>query len=128
MAKVETIFIDNSKKVLSELDKTVEFAMKVVGEAMEGYSKGACPVDTGRLRNSITIATSEYHSPPNTNKHPNGQEDAKAEDYELRNKPDKGEVWIGTNVEYAARQEYGDFDHTVGQAHFLQEAGITSHF
>ena len=45
--------------------------------AAEGYAKLKCPVDTGRLRNSITHAT---------------QDDVE---------------YIGTNVEYAAYVEFG---------------------
>ena len=37
-----------------------------------------------------------------------------------------GVVVIGTNVEYAEAQEYGDFNHTVGGKHFLKNAA-TAH-
>jgi HK97 gp10 family phage protein len=52
-------------------------ALEAVGIALEGYAKLMCPVDTGRLRNSIT--------------------------HDVRD--DK--VYVGTNVEYAPYVEYG---------------------
>ena len=116
------MLIDNTRQVLAELERKIDLAMKVVGEAAEGYAKEGCPVDTGRLRNSITYVTRNYQSPPNTNKHPNGQKDAEPSDYHANGTPKIGEVWIGSNVEYAAVQEYGDFNHTVGHSHYLQGA------
>lgn len=53
--------------------------LEEVGQVAEGYAKKACPVDTGRLRNSITHVT---------------RASEKAE-------------YIGTNVEYAPYVELG---------------------
>lgn len=74
-----TIKQDNTAKALSELDKSIARAIEKIGLAAEGYAKRLCPVDTGRLRNSITHAV------------------------------DSGDksVAIGTNVEYAAAVELG---------------------
>lgn len=55
----------------------IETALQRVGLQAERYSKLACPVDTGRLRNSIT--------------HTN----------------DKNTAYVGTNVEYAPYVEMG---------------------
>ena len=52
-------------------------ALEKIGLVAEGYAKRLCPVDTGRLRNSITHA-----------------DDGEAE-------------YIGTNVEYAPYVELG---------------------
>lgn len=49
------------------------------GIVAEGYAKLNCPVDTGRLRNSITHERDD----------------------------EEGQVQIGTNVEYAPYVEYG---------------------
>lgn len=66
-------FTDNSDKVLSEFEQAIARALERIGSQAEGYAKDLCPVDTGRLRNSIS------------------------------HKVDKGgdAVYIGSNVEYA---------------------------
>ena len=71
--------IDNSQQVLSALEQAVERSLEKIGLTAEAYAKLECPVDTGRLRNSIT--------------------------HEVRT----GEkaVYIGTNVEYAPYVELG---------------------
>lgn len=76
MAEVE--ITDHSEEVKSEMQAAIERALESCGLQCEGYAKLKCPVDTGRLRNSITHA----------------QED------------DTTEI-IGTNVEYATYVEMG---------------------
>ena len=70
---------DNTEEVLSATDEAIERALEAIGLQAEGYAKLLCPVDTGRLRNSITheVAANE-----------------KA-------------VYIGTNVEYGPYVEMG---------------------
>lgn len=68
---------DNTKEVLSALDKAVERGLEAIGLTAEGHAKKETPVDTGRLRNSIGHAV----------------EDKAA--------------YIGTNVEYAPYVELG---------------------
>ena len=63
---------DNSKQVLSAMEKGIKNGLEAIGLTAETYAKKATPVDTGRLRNSISHET------------------------------DKEAVYIGTNVEYAA--------------------------
>ena len=63
---------DNSKQILSALEKGIKNGLEAIGLTAETYAKKATPVDTGRLRNSISHET------------------------------DKEAVYIGTNVEYAA--------------------------
>lgn len=78
-AKIEaTITVNNIDEVKKELQGAVNTALEAIGLQAESYAKLLCPVDTGRLRNSIT----------------HEQED------------DTTEV-IGTNVEYAAYVEMG---------------------
>ena len=72
-------FEDNSKQVLSAVNRQIEVALTGIGMQCETYAKQLCPVDTGRLRNSLT------HEP-------NSQ---------LKN------VTIGTTVEYAPFVEQG---------------------
>ena len=69
--------VDNSDEVLDALDEAIARGLEAIGLAAEGHAKKAAPVDTGRLRNSISHAVAE---------------DA---------------AFIGTNVEYAPYVEYG---------------------
>lgn len=77
MADVE-IVEDNADEFRDGLDATLTRALEKVGLVAEGYAKRLCPVDTGRLRNSITHA----------------MEGSEA-------------VVIGTNVEYGPYVELG---------------------
>ena len=70
-------FTDNSGKFLEDFREKAPRALEAVGLQAEGYAKMLCPVDTGRLRNSITHDT------------------------------DDETAYIGTNVEYAAYVELG---------------------
>lgn len=63
---------DYSKEVLAAMEKGIKNGLEAIGLTAETYAKNATPVDTGRLRNSISHET------------------------------DKEAVYIGTNVEYAA--------------------------
>lgn len=69
---------DNTKIILEAIDQQLQKGLEAVGLAAEGYAKALCPVDTGRLRNSIT--------------------------HQLDG--DKA-VYIGTNVEYGPYVEMG---------------------
>lgn len=65
-------FNDNSEQVLSAMQKAIKNGLEAIGLTAEGHAKKITPVDTGRLRNSISHAT------------------------------DDEAAYIGTNVEYAA--------------------------
>ena len=91
---MEVVIKDNSDEFLKALPEQIEQALTAIGLTAESYAKRDCPVDTGRLRNSITHV---YDG-------------------------DKTE-YIGTNVEYAKYVELNDrAHHTNGQAHFLRDA------
>lgn len=79
MSDFEIIIKDNSKQFLKKLEEKIPVALEACGLQAEKYAKQLCPVDTGRLRNSITHTVL-------------GEEQA---------------VYIGTNVEYAAPVEIG---------------------
>lgn len=64
-------FNDNSEKVLSAIQKAIKNGLEAIGLSAEGHAKKITPVDTGRLRNSISHST------------------------------DDEAAYIGTNVEYA---------------------------
>lgn len=74
---MEVKITDNSDKALEELQRKMEMALIAIGAAAESHAKDYCPVDTGRLRNSIS------------------------------NEHDEDSAYIGTNVEYAAYVELG---------------------
>ena len=63
---------DNSQRILTAMEKGIKNGLEAIGLTAETYAKKETPVDTGRLRNSISHET------------------------------DKEAVYIGTNVEYAA--------------------------
>ena len=130
MASLPGQIIDNSAQVLEEFENNLYKGLNAVGLRAERHAKANCPVDTGRLRNSITFATERYHSAGNTNKPPKSilkhpPKDAEPDDYEVKATPEKATVYIGTNVEYAELIEENDMSHTSGRAHFLRDAAST---
>ena len=70
-------FKDNTKEFLSLFSSAKERGLEAIGMAAEGHAKKITPVDTGRLRNSISHAVQ------------------------------KNAAYIGTNVEYAPYVELG---------------------
>ena len=68
---------DNSQQILSALEKGIKNGLEAIGLTAETYAKKATPVDTGRLRNSISHTV------------------------------DGEAAYIGTNVEYAPYVELG---------------------
>ena len=118
---IEVNFESNVKQALSELEQKVIVALKAIGTTAEGYAKENCPVDTGRLRNSITFAVGDFqgvdsYEDDNGNPFSGGA---------AHGSPESNVLAIGTNVEYAAPQELKDMSHKVGRAHFLRDAAST---
>ena len=68
---------DNTDEVLAALKRAKKRGLEAIGLTAEGYAKKDTPVDTGRLRNSISHTT------------------------------DDEAAYIGTNVEYAPYVELG---------------------
>lgn len=85
---------DHTAEVLAALKEKMALALASIGQEAEGYAKDECPVDTGRLRNSIANKVVK----------------------------DENAVYIGTNVEYGVYVEYGDMKHNTGKKHFLRDA------
>ena len=75
MAKVD--IKDNSKAIMSAYSQARERSLEIIGLTAEKYAKEIVPVDTGRLRNSITHAV------------------------------EGKDVFVGSATEYAASVEYG---------------------
>ena len=99
MAKIMTCeVVSRADEVIAALRRQVALGLESIGQEAEGYAKDECPVDTGRLRNSISHEV---------------QED---------------EVYIGTNVEYAPYVEFNEKarhdppQFGGGKAHFLRDA------
>lgn len=88
---------DNSEEIANAFHKSIMTALEEIGLAAEGYAKKLCPVDTGRLRNSITHAISR----------------------------DEKAAYVGTNVHYGPYVEYGNgrgYDGANGGRGYLRPA------
>lgn len=88
---------DNSDEIKAQFLAQIPNALEAIGGQAEDYAKEECPVDTGRLRNSISHDVDE----------------------------ERKIAYIGTNVEYAPAVEFTDMHHKVGKAHFLRDAATT---
>ena len=93
-------------EVVSKVDVAIEAEKEAIQRALEaigiqfmGDAADYCPVDTGRLRASITYATQDakgtYGSP------------FKSGDSSISGTVPEATVIVGTNVEYAPYVEYG---------------------
>lgn len=87
------VVADNTLQWDGEFTKELGVALEKIGLMAEGYAKAMCPVDTGRLRDSITHMV-------------DGGEKA---------------VYIGTNVEYGPFVELGTYRNPGGHP-FLRPA------
>ena len=113
---------DHSREVFEALEKNIQLGLNAIGQTAEGYAKEDCPVDTGRLRNSITFATATEQGKANDG----GGEPASPEDYAKKRSPEKNAVYVGTNVDYAPKVENISMRHKTGKAHFLKNS-IANH-
>ena len=94
--KIEFSLTDNSELIKRATAEQIYTALDMVGNDAEGFVSLLTPVDTGRLRNSITHEVGE------------------------------NEVIVGTNVEYAQFVEFNEkAKHVSGQAHYLRD-GISN--
>lgn len=104
------------KALGGDVDKAVESGLMQGAKAVQKVAKQLCPVDTGQLRNSIAVTTSdnfEYEYARRMNAEELLQEKAKGS--RKRTKKVKGHLTggnaktavIGTSTEYAACVEFG---------------------
>lgn len=77
MASGVEVRVDNRDEFKRGMEAALATALEEIGLTAEGYAKATCPVDTGRLRNSVTHLLKGY------------------------------DCFIGTNVEYALYVEEG---------------------
>lgn len=112
---------DNTEEVLSALEAAIKRGNEAIGMTAERHAKKKCPVDTGRLRNSITYALAGEETHVKSYKANKGGKDRETYTYDGTAEGEKESgVYIGTNVEYAVFVENG----ARGRAavHFLQDA------
>lgn len=88
-------FVSHKDEIEKELEHRIYQTLEAWGETAERYAKSETPVDTGRLRNSITYQTDVQG----------------------------GEMAVGTDVEYAEWVETNDdARHPTGRAHFIRDS------
>lgn len=87
---------DDVIKRAKSLEGAAPFA---IGLEVAGVAKGICPVDTGRLRGSITVASSDGKA--------TRPESPAATTDKIAAPSVPGETFVGTPVEYGPYQEYG---------------------
>lgn len=92
----------NVKIVKQRVMTALEKSLIVMGASAVTFVRPLVPIDTGNLRSSITFATVGFKSDPET------VEGTVAKASDLVTKPMKsGQLFVGTNVEYAPHQEFG---------------------
>ena len=147
---MEVHITDNSKLFIDAKNEAVRRALEAIGLTAERHAKEQCPVDTGLLRNSITHAVSgekpaidSYHASYGSERYKSGKNAGKRRSASSKyagsvgygkysgtvpnDPPEDLGVYIGTNVEYARKQELGDsYKHSSGSAHFLRDS-LTTH-
>lgn len=79
MADINVTITSRKDEAIQLKGEALDRALETIGLVAERYAKGYAPVDTGRLRNSISHDISETEKA----------------------------AYIGTNVEYAPYQEFG---------------------
>lgn len=115
MDNIQFKLTDNSKKVLELLGDTVDAALTECGLQATRHAYMMCPVDTGRLRNSIAFAIggkpANIKSYRGNRKGKSGKGDTKEPGHYSGTAPkdsaNEKSVYIGTNVEYAEKIELG---------------------
>ena len=123
---VDVSLVDNTDLVLQATDEQIEMALIAIGAKMESHAKADyVPVDTGRLKNSITFALAggpaqiSSYGPDS-----GGGDDVQSKPYSGTAPADPGgkvrSVYVGSNVEYAEIVEEG----TSGRRgkHYLRDA------
>lgn len=111
---------DNTKEVLSAMEKAIERGLEAIGLTAEGHAKKDpnMPVDTGLARNSITHALSGKEASISEYKADKGDEKGS---YSGTAPKDSGKaVYIGSNVEYFPYIELGSS--TINARHVLKNS------
>lgn len=122
---IDVSLVDNTELVLKATDEQIEMALIAIGAKLESNAKALyVPVDTGRLKNSITYALAGGSAQITSYGPGNGGDDEQSKPYSGTAPADPGgkvrSVYVGTNVEYAEEVEEG----TSGRRgkHYLRDA------
>lgn len=123
MASIKITRIDDhTDEVIAEMKRKVNLGLMAIGVEAATNAQRDCPVDTGRLHNSIAWAIKDKSGGGNDAKKGKGGKD------NPKMPPEAGTVYIGTNVEYAKYVEFNEkANHNPpefggGKAHFLRDA------
>lgn len=124
--KVDVSLVDNLDLILKATDDQIEMALIAIGAKMESHAKADyVPVDTGRLKNSITFALAGGHAQISSyGPDGGGGDDVQSKPYSGTAPADPGgkvrSVYVGSNVDYAEIVEEG----TSGRRgkHYLRDA------
>lgn len=124
-SEIEVSLIDNKELVLQATDQQIEMALIAIGAKMESHAKALyVPVDTGRLKNSITFALAGGPAQISSYGPDGGGDDNQSKPYSGTAPADPGgkvrSVYVGSNVEYAEVVEVGTSGR-VGK-HYLRQA------
>lgn len=112
---------DHSADVIKALGEQATRALASIGVEAATYAQKDCPVDTGRLRNSIAWAVKGSSGGGTASVSGDGSPSTP------NSEPEENSVYIGSNVEYAPYVEFGEkAHHQSGSAHFLKNAA-TNH-
>lgn len=92
----------NDKEVRALLELAIKQSCELIGQAAVRHAsdRTICPVDTGRLSNSMTYATKEHNATMSY-----ADDSGKPYTVSLSEVASEGEVIFGTNVEYGLIQE-----------------------
>ena len=93
-----TVEHKNSRDYEKLIGDVTDRFLTILGIEIEAKAVDYAPVDTGRLKGSITYATTKDHDDVRSPAESDDHVSTPNEPYTLH---------VGSNVEYAARQEYG---------------------
>lgn len=102
MAEVDIKVTEHFDEAQEKMSLAIRQCLEELGQSAVEFTQRLTPVVTGRLRNSMTYVT-KYTIGENTYH----DKDGRAFDGSLSVKADSGEVYFGTNVEYAMYVENG---------------------
>ena len=111
MAGITITITDNSETVLGEMETAVERALLACGQEAQKYarelltSQGA--VDTGNLRASVAYALSGEGATPSSYRADDGSKGGSYSGTAPAGTDTSKSVYLGTNVEYAQKIEFG---------------------
>ena len=121
----ESIKIDVklNESELKKVNEKIDDMLELWGIELEGAVKKLTPVDTGRLRNSVTHATKKDEGNAFTYSDNQGKSYLDHFGQGIKERT----VAVGTNVEYAPAVEFNDQTrHATGQAHYIRDGVLSS--